>query len=303
MPRHQPFTALCQVLAHAPRTARADLHVHTTCSDGTYTPAEVVDLARRSGLAALAITDHDTLAGIGPARSAARGGLEVVAGVEVTAQHNGRVRHLLGYFFDPEDAGLNEALAGVRTRRAERFREMVERLRGCGVSLDEGEVNAQASTGVPGRRGLAELLVRAGKTATVREAFVRYLGDLGRVMVPVAGLSAGEAVALVRRAGGVAALAHPPYDEGTRQEWQELQALGLQAVEVDFPSCQGARQRRLRELAAELGLAVTGGSDCHGPGPARRAVGVCGATTQELEVIRSLSRPCPPRPLGERGRG
>ncbi len=124
MPRRQPFTTLCQVLA---RSSRADLHVHTTCSDGSYTPDEVVDLARRSGLAAVAITDHDTLAGIGPARSAARGALEVVAGVEITAEHNGRVRHLLGYFFDPEDASLNAALAEVRTRRAERFREMVER--------------------------------------------------------------------------------------------------------------------------------------------------------------------------------
>jgi predicted metal-dependent phosphoesterase TrpH len=143
---------------------------------------------------------------------------------------------------------------------------------------------------VPGRRGLAELLVRAGKAASVREAFARYLGDLGRVTVPAVGLPAAEAVALVRGAGGVAALAHPPYDEGTRQELLELRALGLQAVEVDFPGCQGAKQRRLRGLAAELGLAVTGGSDCHGPGPARRAVGVCGATTQELEVIRTLTR-------------
>jgi predicted metal-dependent phosphoesterase TrpH len=296
MPRAQPFTTLCQLLAQTPRTARADLHVHTTCSDGTYTPAEVVDLARRSGLAAVAVTDHDTLAGIAPARAAARGALEVVAGVEITAEHNGRVRHLLGYFIDPQDADLNAGLARVRLRRAERFLEMVERLRGCGVSLDEGEVRAQASVGVPGRRGLAELLVQAGKAATVREAFVRYLGDLGRVTVPAGGLPAAEAVALVRAAGGVAALAHPPYDEGTRQELLELRDLGLQAVEVDFPSCQGSKQRRLRALAAELGLAATGGSDCHGPGPARRAVGVCGVTTQELEALRGLAAFCPSRP-------
>src|SRR5437763_9389211 len=107
MPRRQPFTALCQAAAQPRFVDRADLHVHTTCSDGTYTPAEVVDLARRSGLAAVAVTDHDTLAGIAPARAAARGPLEVVAGVEVTAEHNGRVRHLLGYFIDPQDADLN----------------------------------------------------------------------------------------------------------------------------------------------------------------------------------------------------
>ncbi len=290
MPRRQPFTALCQALASARRGARADLHVHTTCSDGTYTPAEVVDLARRSGLAALALTDHDTFDGLAAARSAAGAALEIVPGVEITAEHHGRTLHLLGYFFDPADADLNAALGRLRARRAERFCEMAERLRGCGVSLDRGEVRAQAAAGVPGRRQLAALLVRAGKVGTVHEAFVRYLGDLGRAMVPSPALPAAEAVALVRGAGGVAALAHPPYDEGTRGQWTDLRALGLRAVEVDFPACQGGKQRRLRALAAELGLAVTGGSDCHGPGPARRAVGACGVAAQELEAIRSLSR-------------
>jgi predicted metal-dependent phosphoesterase TrpH len=294
MPRRQPFTTLCQVLA---RSSRADLHVHTTCSDGTYTPAQVVDLARRSGLSALAVTDHDTLAGIAPARATAGSVLEVVPGVEITAGHRGRTVHLLGYFFDPADADLNAALAGLRARRAERFHEMVGRLRGCGVSLDEGAVRAQAGAGVPGRRQLATLLVRAGKAATVREAFSRYLGDFGQATVPSPGLPAGEAVALVRAAGGVAALAHPPYDEGTWQQLLDLRELGLGAVEVDFPSCPGGKRRKLRALAAELGLAVTGGSDCHGPEPVRRAVGACGVTPHELEALRVLSRK---RPLNER---
>jgi predicted metal-dependent phosphoesterase TrpH len=289
MPRHQPFTVLCQALASVHRGARADLHVHTTCSDGTYTPAEVVDLARRSGLSALALADHDTFDGLAAARSAAGTALEIVPGVEITAEHNGRTVHLLGYFFDPADAALSAGLAGLRARRAERFCEMAERLRGCGVSLDRGEVRAQAATGVPGRRQLATLLVRAGKVGTVHEAFVRYLGDLSRAMVPSPALPAAEAVALVRGAGGVAALAHPPYDEGTRGLWTDLRALGLGAVEVDFPACQGGKQRRLRALAAELGLAVTGGSDCHGPGPARRAVGSCGVSAQELQALRSLA--------------
>src|SRR5215475_2645370 len=99
MPQHQPFTALCRTLAQVSRTGRADLHVHTTCSDGAYTPAEVVDLARRSGLAAVAITDHDTIAGFSQARAVARGPLEVIPGVEITATFDGRGLHLLGYFF------------------------------------------------------------------------------------------------------------------------------------------------------------------------------------------------------------
>jgi predicted metal-dependent phosphoesterase TrpH len=287
MPRRQPFTTLCQILA---RSSRADLHVHTTCSDGTYTPAQVVELARRSRLSALAVTDHDTLAGVGPARTAAGSVLEIVTGVEITTEHHGRVVHLLGYFFDPADAALNDALAGLRARRAERFREMVERLRGCGVSLDEEEVRAQANASVPGRRQLATLLVKAGKAGTVREAFGKYLGDFGRATVPAPALPAAEAVAHVRAAGGVAALAHPSYDEDTQQLLLGLREVGLGAVEVDFPACPGGKQRRLRALAAELGLAVTGGSDCHGPEPVRRAVGACGVTPQELEALRGLSR-------------
>ena len=286
MPRRQPFTTLCQVLA---RSSRADLHVHTTCSDGTYTPAQVVELARRSGLSAVAITDHDTLAGIAPARAAARS-VEVVPGVEITAEHHGHIVHLLGYFFDAENVALNDALAGLRMRRAERFREMVERLRGCGVSLDEEEVRAQANAAVPGRRQLATLLVRAGKAGTVREAFTRYLGDFGPATVRSPALPVAEAIALVCAAGGVAALAHPSYDEGTRQQLIDLRTLGLQAVEVDFPACPGGKQRLLRALAAELGLAVTGGSDCHGPEPVRRTVGTYGVTPQELEALRLLTQ-------------
>src|SRR5206468_3850994 len=139
----------------------ADLHTHTTWSDGSYTPAEVVDLARRSGLAALAVTDHDTTAGVAPARAAAGSALEVVPGVELTASHGGKVIHVLGYFFRPDDGALGEAMARLRAQRAGRFREMVERLRGCGVSLDEEDVGAAASANVQGRRQLAELLVKA----------------------------------------------------------------------------------------------------------------------------------------------
>ncbi|MCI0462955.1 MAG: PHP domain-containing protein [Gemmataceae bacterium] len=286
MPRRQPFTTLCETLARPSCAGRADLHTHSTCSDGQYTPAQLVDLARRSGLAALALTDHDTLDGIAPARAATGATLEIVPGVEITAEHRGRVRHLLGYFFRPDDGPLNEALASLRRRRAERFCSMVERLRMVGVSLDEREVKTAASAAVPGRRLLAELVVRAGRAATVREAFRRYLSDEGCASVPSPALPITEAIMRVRAAGGVAALAHPSYDEDTRQTLRELQALGLHAVEVDYPSLTANRQRQLRSLAAELGLAVSGGSDCHGPGADHRAVGAGGVTAVELELLR-----------------
>src|SRR5262245_35971786 len=183
MPAGQPFTALCQRLAKKTSGVRADLHVHTTHSDGAYTPAQVIDLARRSGLSAIAITDHDTLTGVGPARRAAEGtDVEVVAGVEVSSEYGGREIHLLGYFVSLEDTGLTAALDRLRAGREERFRVMAERLRQQGVVLEEG-MAADAGAAL-GRRHLAELLVRQGKVATVREAFRRYLGDASRVNVP-----------------------------------------------------------------------------------------------------------------------
>src|SRR5438045_902524 len=162
MPARQPFTLLCREAFQAPPSGRADLHVHTTFSDGAYAPAQVVDLARRVGLAAVAITDHDTLDGVAPARAAGRGGLEVVAGVEVTADHGGREMHVLAYFVRPDDAPLRAALDRLRDVRRGRFRVMVERLRGRGVSVTDEAVAGLGAETVLGRRNLAQLLHDSG---------------------------------------------------------------------------------------------------------------------------------------------
>jgi predicted metal-dependent phosphoesterase TrpH len=289
MPHRQPFTALCRATTCGRQTGRADLHLHTTHSDGTYTPAQVVDLARRSGLVAVAITDHDTLAGVAPARQAADGtAVEVVAGVEISCAYREKELHLLGYFVDPVDGPLNAALRRLREHRAGRFWEMVERLRGCGVSLDEGDLRAWAGGGALGRRQLAEYLVVVRKTGSVREGFTRYLADGGRADVPKVCLPVAEALDLVRGAGGVASWAHPAYD-CDRAALAELRRLGLGAVEVDYPCVRKSRLARLRAWAAELGLAVSGGSDCHGPDQPRRAIGAGSVTREELERLRQLS--------------
>jgi predicted metal-dependent phosphoesterase TrpH len=285
MPARQPFTTWCQALARPRLTARADLHIHTTYSDGAYTPQEVVDLARRSGLAAVSITDHDCLEGLTAARSAAGGHLEVVPGVELSARYRRQVFHLLGYFFRMDDPALTAGLAKLRQQRAERFREMVARLRSCGVVLENAELDNPDGSETLGRRNLAQLLVKAGGAATVREAFVRYLGDNGRAAVPAVGLPVEEAIALVRGAGGVAAWAHPSYD-CTQESLQELRSHGLNAVEAEYPGFRRTRIHELRRLAAVAGLAVTGGSDCHGPDNFRRAIGVSGISCSELEVLR-----------------
>jgi predicted metal-dependent phosphoesterase TrpH len=286
MPAGQPFTALCQLAARGPYSGRVDLHVHTTHSDGAYTPAQVVDLARRSGLAALAITDHDTLGGVSAAREAAAGSsIEIVAGVEITAEYRQRELHLLGYFVALDHVGLTAALADIRRHRLQRFREMIERLRGRGVSLEDAEQRVQGSPDALGRRHLAEMLVRTRRVATVREAFLRYLGDRGGVAVPKKRLPVAEAAALVRHAGGVAAWAHPAYD-CTREQLTELRDLGLGAIEVEYPDVRRSRTLELRDWAGRLGLAVTGGSDCHGPG--RRCVGSCTISNAEFAKLRQM---------------
>src|SRR5579871_500452 len=241
MPAGQPFTALCQLAARSPQTGRVDLHIHTTRSDGTYTPAQVVDLARCAGLAALAITDHDTLGGVTAASAAGAGSsVEIVSGVEITSEYSARELHLLGYFVAVDHAGLTVALEEIRRHRVERFQEMVERLRGRGVSLEGEEQRVHGSPDTLGRRHLAEMLVRARWVSTVREAFLRYLGDRGGVAVPKKRLPVAEAIRLVRAAGGVAAWAHPPYD-CTREQLSELCDLGLGAVEVEYPDLRRSR--------------------------------------------------------------
>ena len=288
MPARQPFTTLCQATARDRSAGWSDLHVHTNHSDGVYTPAEVVNLARRSGLAAVAITDHYTLSGVAPARHAARVGLEVIAGVEITAELEATEYHLLGYFLRLDDAPLNAALERLRVHRFGRFREMVDRLRACGVTLAAADIQAAVGVGVPGRRHLAQMLVQSRRVASLREAFFRYLHDNGRVAVPKAALPAADAIVLIRGAGGVVSWAHPTYD-GSREKLSRIRDLGLQAIEVQFPGCNAGRERQLRVWAADLDLVVTGGSDCHGPGPVRRALGSRGITLTELEALRSLA--------------
>src|SRR5262245_11862593 len=252
MPARQPFTRLCQEAFRAPSSGRADLHVHSTYSDGAYSPAQIVDLARRVGLAAVAVTDHDTLAGVAATGDAARGGLEVIPGVEIACAYAGREVHLLGYFVRLDDAPLTAALERLRERRRGRFHEMVEGLRDRGVPVAADAVANLASSATLGRRNLAQLLHESGHVGSVREAFVRYLADDGPLNLPKERLPVAEAVRLVRAAGGVTSLAHPP-PELSLTGLTELRDLGVQAVEAAYPSIRAAREQELRQWATTLG--------------------------------------------------
>ncbi len=286
MPARQPFTALCQAAARPSTTDRADLHIHTLHSDGLYTPAQVIDLAKRAGLAAVAITDHDTLAGVAEARDAASGShLEVIAGVEISSRYRDREIHLLGYFVDPTNGDLTNALASLQRGRTSRFETMLARLREEGVQLPEMPPSNSSGRSL-GRRSLAELLVQSGKVGSIREAFHRYLGDRGAIAGPKVLMDAAQALALIRQAGGVASWAHPSYDF-TMDALPELRGWGLAALEAVYPGYKNAKMRALRDAAAAHGLVVSGGSDCHGPDSAARAIGAVTITCTELELLRA----------------
>lgn len=281
-----PFTHLCRQLTFLRNPGRVDLHLHTTFSDGTHTPGELVDRAIRAGLKAIAVTDHDTMEAIEPAREAAGGRIEVIAGVEITAEFRDRELHLLGYFVQPDEA-LDEALRELRSARRARLLESARRLASLGASVED-DVAALPDRVSPGRRHLARMLMARGHARSLHDAFARWLTRPSIAEVPKRRLPVAEAIALIRGAGGVASWAHPP-PEADERMLLELRGLGLQAVECVYPWPTGTHGRRLRSLAEGLGLAVTGGSDSHDPGPPTRAVGARTVTLEEVDRIRRLA--------------
>jgi predicted metal-dependent phosphoesterase TrpH len=287
MPRRSPFTALCGQLAKLHRPQRADLHIHTTASDGEYTPSQVVALARQSGLYAAAITDHDTLAGVKEAQDAASEQFEIIAGVEISAEYAGRELHILGYFIHLGHEELNARLARVCESRRERFRDYIVQLSRQGHHLpgDRVKLVEEVSPSL-GRRHVASLLVATGIARNHTEAFHRFLGPLNKHVRPKQLVPVEEAIRLVMEAGGATSLAHPP--DLSEENFRFLAGRGLGALEVDYAGRTKTENGHMRELAQRLGLAFTGGSDCHGPNPSHRRIGSHGITVDELNRLRNL---------------
>jgi predicted metal-dependent phosphoesterase TrpH len=270
-----------------------DLHTHSTASDGTTAPAEIPLLAAGAGLDVVALTDHDTLAGLPEAaRAAAAAGVELVPGVEISCRLGEAEVHLLGFFVDPGHAALAGELELIRDDRSRRAVRMVGLCRELGAAISLDQVRAIAAGAPLGRPHVAAALVAAGVVPDARAAFTDdWLGDGGRADVPKHVLPATRAVALVRAAGGVAVLAHPRSSrrraEVSDAQLGELAGAGLAGVEADHPEHPAEVRRALRALAAELGLLVTGSSDFHGD---RKPVRL-GEFTTSPEVLAAL-RPC-----------
>jgi 3',5'-nucleoside bisphosphate phosphatase len=247
-----------------------DLHLHSTCSDGAVAPAAVVAAARKAGLGLIALADHDTTAGVAPARAAADaagGGPGVVAAVELTCRLDGAEIHLLGYGFRTGDPGLAALTGAAGQGRRERMAEMVERLRGLGVAIAVGDVTGEAECVSIGRLHLARALVRLGRVGSITEAFGRYIADGGPAHVPGRGPPVAEAIAVVNAAGGLSVWAHPSLDDA--RHFPALAERGLGGIEALRPSLDPYASVELEQAARASDLVVTGGSDWHGaPRPA-----------------------------------
>lgn len=245
-----------------------DLHVHTTASDGELTPDALVARAKAVGITVLSVTDHDTTAGLAAARAAAaREGITLVNGIEITSVEADRDVHVLGYFFDADDARLASFLSMQRADRLRRIHEIVDRLTTLGWPIDAEPVFAAARHvgRSVGRPHIADALIAAGHACDRRDAFDRLLGSNGLAFVPRRGRSAAEVIEVIRSAGGIASLAHPGLSK--RDDLiPALASAGLTALEARHSDHDAETEAHYRALAAAHGLAVSGGSDFHADG-------------------------------------
>ncbi len=242
-----------------------DLHSHTTASDGQYSPTELMARAAAAGVTVLAVTDHDTVAGLAEAAEAGRAhGVELVPGIELSAFVLGREVHILGHFLRPDDADIArfaERLGGERERRME---AMLERMRKLGYPVRMEHVRAVAGNAQLGRPHLARVLVDQGWVKDVKDAFDRFLGTRGAAWVDRFKLEGADAIRLIRKAGGTATLAHPGSSKMERVEIRALAKAGLTGLEVLHSDHNPSVQKKYLELAAEFDLVPTCGSDFHG---------------------------------------
>jgi predicted metal-dependent phosphoesterase TrpH len=276
---------------------RIDLHSHTTVSDGTDTPDELLALARAIGLDVLGVTDHDTFDHLPAVRLAARReGIELLEGMELSCEFQGKSVHLLAYGMDPENADLLEEMALVRAGRTDRLALMLERLGELGVPVTEAEVMAQVGEAPSiGRPHVADAMVARGHVASRDQAFRDFLADDGPAYVPRYYVDLHAGIELVHAAGGLAIIAHP-WGRSSREVLTEdvltelVRTRGLDGFEVDHEDHDEADRARLRALADALDVLGTGASDHHGAGKPTMQLG-CNLTAPPVyaELLRRLA--------------
>lgn len=245
-----------------------DLHTHSTFSDGTDSPAAVVERAIAAGLTVVALTDHDGFEGLAEAAAAAEGRIGFIPGVELSVDWKGRAMHLLAYWVEDGPGPLQDALTDIRASRWTRNIEMIEALQAMGIDITVDEVLEEAGHGVVGRPHIAAVLCRHGAAENNADAFERYLGSAGAAYRQRKRLTASDAVELTRASGGVTSVAHPHTVADSAEEYRQVfdgvAALGVDGIECHYVEYEPELRNRLAAWADDLGLIPTGGSDYHG---------------------------------------
>lgn len=267
----------------------ADLHIHTSASDGIKTPEEVVIMAADMGLAAISITDHDSVDGLAEAMAAARGkSLDVIPGIELSSVQGEQEVHILGYGLDFENHELLDMLKVLNNSRVRRAEKMVRRLNELGYSLDMSDVLAFSAGSAPGRPHIARALIEKGYVSTMSAAFAELLGPGRAAYVERFKLMAAEAVSIIQRAGGVAVWAHPSLAGGSRALQKALTAAGLDGYEAFHPDMTDRQTDYYLKLAREKNMCISGGSDFHGDkGGTEKHLASCGLSDSLLDSFRT----------------
>jgi predicted metal-dependent phosphoesterase TrpH len=270
------------VSAEAGGSTFIDLHTHSTASDGTLPPAQVIEAAARCGLKALALTDHDTVGGVAGAREAGeRLGIRVIAGVELSAFQDDREVHVLALHLSHLET-LEKRLLELRALRYTRAEKIVDKLNTLGIPITIDEVLLQSNGGAVGRPHVARALIARGVVHDFRDAFMRYLGGNGSAFVPKDRLSIEDAIVIAHEAGALAIWAHPG-DGGRRDRLEPLVAAGLDGIEIRHPSHSGEDMKRLQALTDFFGLVPSGGSDWHGATEGPRRLGMMNVPGEWLD--------------------
>jgi predicted metal-dependent phosphoesterase TrpH len=265
----------------------ADLHLHTNLSDGTFTPEELVDQAKKHALACIALTDHDTVEGcVRAAAACVPAGIEFIPGTELTAEHDDTEVHLLGYFLDTQNPILLAEISKFQSVRKQRIHEMVSRINELGVPLQVEAVFTLANCESPGRPHVARALVKAGLVRNLDEAFERFLKKGRPAWVPKSKMSARQGVDLIHQAGGLAVMAHPGLNR-TDDIIPALVAAGLDGIECFHSKHSTSMSARYVEMAETFDLLVTGGSDCHGFSKIRPLIGSVKIPYELVEKLKA----------------
>jgi len=269
----------------------ADLHLHSSFSDGQLTPGEIVRKGKEVGLEVISLTDHDTLEGVPEAIEAgAEYGIDVIPGIELSCSEGDIDIHILGYFVDHKASPLLKSLAEIRERRLERMGSMIDKLNQLGLKIEKGEFFSQfKGTHTLGRLHLANYLLEKKVVTSIQDAFNQYIGGWAPAYENVKVLSLEEGIKLIRESGGVAVYAHP-YKKDIDKILPKLVKLGVRGMEIYYPGYSDGERRHYLAMANRMGLVATGGSDDHGYGNGERVMGGIRLPLENVAILRKMAQ-------------